>query len=71
MYLREYAVIFAAGVIMCTPISRRINKRLASEGDGRIRNVVNNLYPPVMLLLFMVALAYMFSMGSREFVFYR
>lgn len=71
MYLREYAAIFAVGVIMCTPISRRINKRLASEGDGRIKNVVNNLYPVVMLLLLVVALAYMFSMGSREFVFYR
>jgi len=71
MYLREYGLLYILGIIFATPLARRINSRLINKEWGKMSPFYNMVYPAVMLIIFIITIAYILVTGQREFVFYR
>lgn len=71
MYLREYGVLYVLGIMFATPLARRINTKLINKKWGKMTLLYNMAYPVVMIVIFIVTLAYIMVSGQTEFVFYR
>ncbi len=68
--LKEYWMFLLAGMIMCTPIAKKINNRLVSDQLGRLGKIFTYGYPIVMMLVFILSLSYLMTSGSSAFIYF-
>lgn len=69
MFLREYGLFFAAGIVFATPVAPRINK-LLYERKLPLRACVEFLYPAVLCGLFLICLCYLVKGGYNPFIYF-
>lgn len=70
MIVREYAVFFIIGFILCTPIAKRFNKLCV---DGKMK-LVNKcaviVYPIVLMILFLISVSYLVIGSYNPFIYF-
>ncbi len=77
MFLKEYAVFWAAGIIFCLPVGKWLERRLAAKLSGKPAicgkaAAVGSaaLYPVCMLGLFFVCVIYLVKGGYNPFIYF-
>lgn len=68
MFIKEYAIFFIIGFVLCTPIGRRINK-LSIDG-GKFTVIVNVLYPIWVVILFLICISYLVAGTYNPFIYF-
>lgn len=67
--LQEYWMFLLPGVLLCTPVAQYCNTALT---EGRLKGagkVLTLIYPPALLLLFVLCLAYIVQTGQIPFIY--
>ena len=70
MIVREYAVFFIIGFILCTPIAKRFNKLCV---DGKMKLVSKCaviVYPIVLMILFLISISYLVIGSYNPFIYF-
>ena len=70
MFLKEYGVFFAAGILFSMPVGKRYNK-LIVEGKMRGATVaINAFYPILMMGVFLVGVTYLVKGSYNPFIYF-
>ena len=68
--LREYCVWLILGAAFCLPVAQRCGNLLAQGKMGLLGKAMNLLYPPAMLGLYLLCLAYLVRGGYNPFIYF-
>ncbi len=68
MFIKEYAIFFIIGFVLCTPIGRKMNS-LGME-NGKLTNVINVVYPLWIITLFFVCISYLVAGTYNPFIYF-
>lgn len=69
LYLREYAFIFAAGLLFCLPVLPALQKKLAMA-NGRVRTVAQSAGVVVLFVGFILSVAYLAKGSYNPFIYF-
>lgn len=70
MFLRENAIFFVAGVLLCIPFGKRVNQWIAQKQAGFMKNVIDVAYPPAMMGLFLICVVYLVKGTYNPFIYF-
>lgn len=70
MFLKEYGIFFAAGILFSTPIARRCDKMITENRMPVSGRIINAAYPVVLLLLFSIGVIYLVRGGYNPFIYF-
>ena len=70
MFLKEYGVFFAAGIIFSIPIGRRYNKLIVEGKVNATTSVINAVYPFLMMGVFLVGVTYLVKGSYNPFIYF-
>ena len=68
MFLREYGIYLALGILFSTPIANRINKKLASR--VKLSSVIDFIYPIVLMILFFICVTNLVKSVYNPFIYF-
>lgn len=70
MFLKEYGVFFAAGILFSMPVGKRYNKLIV---EGKMRGAtaaINAFYPILMMGVFLVGVTYLVKGSYNPFIYF-
>lgn len=68
MFLREYGIYLALGILFSTPIANRVNKKLASR--VKLSSVIDFIYPIVLMILFFICVTNLVKSVYNPFIYF-
>ena len=69
MLFREYWIYWMAGLILCTPFSRRVEKLVVSARN-RVPAVISAvIYPAGLAVMFILAMSYLIRGSYTSFIY--
>lgn len=70
MYLKEYAVFFIAGIVLCCPVGRRMN-RLFYDKKAPVAHAISSvLYPIGLSAMFLLCISYLVKGSYNPFIYF-
>lgn len=70
MFVREFGIIFLAGIIFSIPIARRMNTIIVDEDKAKWAWIFRFLYPITMILLFILSISTIIKGSYNPFIYF-
>lgn len=70
MLLRENAVFFVCGIVLCMPVARKVNERLYASPHSVLNRVLTAVYPAALAILLIICVSYLASGTYNPFIYF-
>lgn len=70
MFLKEYWIVFLAGIVFSLPVAPKLSELIESGKMGIWGRILSVLYPVVIILLFIVVMAYLTKSAYNPFIYF-